>query len=309
MKAVVVNQYGGADKLEVADIPVPSPAADEVLVKIAAAGVNPVDGYFREGFLGDDTFPLVMGSDFAGTVESIGSEVKDFQVGDKVYGYKYLGNGTYAGYATVKADLVAHMPKNLSFEEAAAIPCAGLIALETVAHVLSVSGDDTFLVTGGAGGVGSFAIQVAKARAATVIAVVGTDNVEYVKNLGADTVIDYTKDDYATAVRNIYPDGVTTALATAPQTVSTITAAVADNGHITWITDPNNGPVAERGIKVTYTNGSRGRALLDEFTALVEAGKVTVPIAKVYSLGQAVRAQTEAASGHVQGKLVIRTAA
>lgn len=304
MKAALIHEYGEASKIIVADIPKPTIKDDEVLVEIKAAGVNPVDGIFRQGYLGDGTFPLIMGSDFAGIITAIGKAAQStYAVGDEVYGYKYLGNGTYAEYAAISMDLLARKPKNLSFIEAAAIPCAGLIAYDTIANVLEVSNKDNVLITGGTGGVGSFAIQVARALGAHVVATASTSNQKYLEEQGA-VAIDYQTTDYADEVKRLYPNGVDKALSAIPQTVHTILPTVKSGGRLTWITGPD-GPKMERMIAGGNTNGSRGTQLLNELTTLIERSEMKVSIDKVFSLSQAIEAQRYVDQGHTKGKVVI----
>jgi NADPH:quinone reductase-like Zn-dependent oxidoreductase len=305
MRAIVIDEYGGVDKLKLVDLPVPEAGEHEILVQIKAAGVNAVDTYFREGFLDSKHFPLIMGSDFAGVVTAIGSKVSEFKVGDEVYGYKYMGNGTYCEYMAIPTEFAAIKPKGISFEEAAAIPCAGLIAYDCLVNTLGLKSGETVMITGAGGGVGSFAVQIAKHLGAKVIAVSGPDGQEYLRKLGADEIVDYTKGDYVQAVRKLYPQGVDTALAAADPTIATAIGAVKDNGRMTWTAGPK-GAAPERGIEATYTNGSRGTALLDAFTKLVEAGAVKVYIDTTYTLDQAAEAQEEVRRGHAQGKLVIK---
>lgn len=305
MRAVAITAYGDADQLQVMNLPIPEPGKGEVLVRIKAAGVNMVDTFFREGFLGKSKFPLVMGSDFSGVIEKLGAEVTGLSVGDEVYGYKYLGDGTYAEYASVPAALLAKKSPTLSFEEAAALPCAGLIAYDVIVNVLRLQAGETLLITGASGGVGMVGIQVAKSLGVRVMATAGPENQNFLRELGADEAIDYTKGDYVAAVRKLHPDGVDAALSAAATTVQTVAGTVRDHGRLSWITGPD-GPKMERMIAGTFTNGSRGTALLDGLTALVDAGKLPIiHIDKTYDLTTAAEAQEEVRSGHVKGKLVI----
>ncbi|QEA58191.1 NADP-dependent oxidoreductase [Leuconostoc koreense] len=200
MKAAVIDQYGGREQLKVIDIPVPTIQADEVLVENMATSINPIDYKAREGFLKQMfpwQFPVILGWDIAGIVASTGSEVANFKVGDPVFSRPDIDtrrmNGSYAEYTAVKADKLALKPNNISFVEAAAVPLAGLTALQML-RKLQLSSNQKILIQAGAGGVGIYAIQLAKMLGAYVVTTASQNNHEFVKSLGADFVIDYHKD-------------------------------------------------------------------------------------------------------------------
>ena len=173
MKAVAVEQIGGPEQLQLLEVPVPAPGRGEVLVRIEAAGVNAVDAMFREGYLDSGARPLVMGSDFSGVIERLGEDVHDLSVGEEVYGYKLLGNGTYAEFAVVPSGYVAPKPASLTHLEAAALPCVALTAFQAVVDALDVQAGETVAIIAAAGGVGSVAVQLAADRGAHVLAVAG----------------------------------------------------------------------------------------------------------------------------------------
>lgn len=201
MKAIVIDQYGDKEELKEKELSKPEPDADEVLIEIQAAAVNPIDwklryGYLKERFSFD--FPIVLGWDAAGIVEKTGGDVDTFKKGDRVFVRPELTNrGTYAEYTTAKEELVAKIPKNISYKEAAAVPLAGLTAYQCLVDVGKLKSEDKVLIHAGAGGVGSFAIQIAKNLGAYVAATASTKNIEFLKSLGADKVIDYTKEDFS----------------------------------------------------------------------------------------------------------------
>lgn len=305
LKAIAIEQYGGVEQLKSLQLPIPELKNEEVLVCIKAIGVNAVDTYFREGYLGDGTFPLIMGSDFSGVVTKIGNNVSSVAVGDEVYGYKYLGNGTYAEFAAVDESLLAKKPANTTFEEAAVLPCAGLIAVDSIVNTLRVQAGETILITGASGGVGMIAVQVAKSRGAIIIATASSKNLDFVRALGADVVIDYSTD-WVSRVNELYPGGVDTALATAEATVKMIIHAVNDNGRLTWITGPD-GSKLERGITGSATNGSRGTELLNQMSMLVQTKAIhTIHIDHTFTLDEAKEAQIKVIEGGYRGKLVIK---
>jgi 2-desacetyl-2-hydroxyethyl bacteriochlorophyllide A dehydrogenase len=201
VKAIVINQYGDKNELKEEELEKPEPKADEVLIEIHAAAVNPIDWKLRYGYLEDKfafDFPIVLGWDAAGIVTEVGENVSSFKEGDRVFVRPELTNrGTYAEYTTAKADLVAEIPENISFEEAAAVPLAGLTAYQCLVDVGKLESGNKVLIHAGAGGVGSFGIQIAKNMGAYVATTGSTKNVEFLKSLGADEVIDYTKDDFS----------------------------------------------------------------------------------------------------------------
>jgi NADPH:quinone reductase-like Zn-dependent oxidoreductase len=202
MKAILRPTYGTADVLQLADIEKPAPAEDQILVKVRAASVNPIDWHLMRGtpYLMRLGFGLPkprsprLGADFSGTVESIGNRVSRFKSGDEVFG---VGRGSFAEYLTISEDKVAAKPAGLTFEQAAALPIAGLTALQALRDKGQVERGQQVLINGAAGGVGTFAVQIAKSLGAEVAAVCSTPNVEFVRSLGAILVFDYTKDDFA----------------------------------------------------------------------------------------------------------------
>lgn len=307
MKAVAVRQTGGPDQLEVLELPVPDPAAGEVLVRIEAAGVNEVDGMFREGYLDSGVRPLVMGSDFSGEVVQLGPGVEDLAKGQEVYGYKLLGNGTYAEFTAINAAWVGRKPANISHAEAAAFPCVGLTAYQAMIDGLDVQADEVVLVTGAAGGVGTVAVQLALARGARVLATASPHNVQYLESLGVEAVIDYHDADWPQAVRHLYPDGIDAVLTTrGGETKRRSTDIIRDGGRLVWISgDDKQGPPMQRMIAGRYVGGMPQRCTLDSLTKLIEAGQLMMPIEQLYSLEDAAAAQERVASGRVRGKLVI----
>ncbi|MGQ2286864.1 NADP-dependent oxidoreductase [Leuconostoc suionicum] len=200
MKAAVINHYGGREQLEVIDMPIPKVKSDEVLVENMATSINPIDYKAREGLLKrmfQWQFPVILGWDIAGIVASIGDDVTNFKVGDPVFARPDIdskgANGSYAEYTAVKANKLAIKPNNISFVEAAAVPLAGLTALQMLRKI-QLSSNQKILIQAGAGGVGIYAIQLAKMLGAYVVTTASQNNHEFVKSLGADSVIDYHKD-------------------------------------------------------------------------------------------------------------------
>ncbi|WP_311136815.1 NADP-dependent oxidoreductase [Hymenobacter cellulosilyticus] len=208
MKAVRIHAFGGPEVLQLEEVARPVPAADEILIKVYASGVNPVDWGIREG--GNDVLrpylalPMTLGWDAAGVVEAVGSEVTGFQVGDAVYGEpNFPGAGSYAEYCTSKATQFALKPKSLSFMAAAGVPLAGLTAWTALFEQGKLQPGQRVLVQGASGGVGGFAVQFAKAKGAYVIGTASAANLDYVKQLGADEVIDYRSQEVVALVQDV----------------------------------------------------------------------------------------------------------
>jgi NADPH:quinone reductase-like Zn-dependent oxidoreductase len=201
MKAIVIDQYGDKEELKENQLEKPEPEANEVLIEIHAAAVNPIDWKLRYGYLKDKLsleFPIVLGWDASGIVKKLGKEVESLNKGDRVFVRPELTNrGTYAEYTTAKENLVAKMPENIDFKEAAAVPLAGLTAYQTLVDVGKLDSGDRVLIHAGAGGVGSFAVQIAKNMGAYVATTASSKNIEFLKSLGVDEVIDYTEDDFS----------------------------------------------------------------------------------------------------------------
>jgi len=200
MKASIITEYGEGVNLQMSTLPKPSITEDEVLIEVVAAGVNPVDFHVRNGMIKDmdvHTLPLVLGWDAAGIVSKIGKNVKDLKVGDEVFVFAPIfGQGAYAQYISVKANLVALKPKTLNFVQSAAIPLAAVTAYQGLFRDGALQKGQKVLIHNASGGVGGFAVQLAKNAGAYVIAIASTSKEEYVKSLGADEFIDYTSTNF-----------------------------------------------------------------------------------------------------------------
>ncbi|MEO1763959.1 MAG: NAD(P)-dependent alcohol dehydrogenase, partial [Cyanobacteria bacterium J06629_18] len=199
MKAMVIYKYGDADVLRYEEVEAPKIKPDELLVKVHAAGVNPIDWKIRKGMLkviSGNKFPMILGFDLAGEVLEVGSQVENFRVRDEIYGSLSVPGGAYAEFAVVSQKMAAVKPANISFEEAAALPVAALTALQSLRDKANIQPLQTVLVNGASGGVGIFAVQIAKALGAEVTGVCSGKNLDFVKSLGADITIDYTEEDF-----------------------------------------------------------------------------------------------------------------
>ena len=308
MRAIAVKQFGGVDQLQPMELPIPTPNPGEILIQIVASGINPVDVLLREGFAAGSSpqFPIIMGVDLSGIVVSVGSGSK-LKPGDEVYAHKQGGNGTYAEYAVLPAEWVARKPTTLEHTEAAAVPCVALTAYQVLTEVLQLKAGETILITGGAGGVGSMAVQIAVDIGADVIATASSRNHSFLKELGVSEVIDYNTTDFVEAVRSRHPDGVDAVFTTVGgDTKFRSIKAVKDRGRLVWISseDPQ-GPTTERGIKGTMFYARADAKSLDNISALINTGKLKCFIEDVLALKQAKEAQQRVASGRVRGKLVL----
>ena len=317
MRAMITPQFGPPDLFEERDTKRPQPGPGEVLVRVVAAGTNPVDAKYRSSgdAIGLET-PIVLGSDVSGVVEEVGAGVTDLAPGDKVYYTPEVAgprsNGGYAEYHVVPADIVARKPASLSHEEAAAVPLAGGTAYEAIVRRLDVKVGETALIHGGAGGVGSFAVQIAKAAGARVLATAGPDNQETLASLGADVTIDYTRQDVAeVALEDTEGAGVDAVLDTVGgETVVKSIPATKPFGRLATILG------AQGDLTLLYRKNqtlygvflTRERARLDELTRLIERGQVRPLVEEVLDLREVGRAHERLDSGHGRGKVVLRVA-
>ena len=306
MRAITYSRYGGADVLELTEQPTPKVGADTVLVRVRAASVNPVDWKLRQGYLDaimDVRFPVVPGWDVAGVVESVGLDTPELQVGDEVFGYvrkDWVHGGTFAEYVSAPVRTLARKPTTLSFEEAAAVPLAGLTAYQSIRRA-GVTAGQTVLVHAAAGGVGGFAVQIAAALGATVVGTASEANHEYLRALGAQAVT--YGDGLVERVRALAPDGVDVVLDYgSPDAVATAPSLLREGGTIASIVDAK----ARDELGGHYVWVRPDSADLAALGALIDDGKVGVEVAQVFDLADAAAAHEASASGHVRGKVVVR---
>src|SRR4051794_19440071 len=312
MNAAVIHHYGSTQELHLETVPRPEPGAGEVLVAVAAAGINPVDYKTREGWgvagsLGDHPFPLILGWDVAGTVAEVGTGVRDLARGDAVFGlirFPDLGRA-YAEYATAPADQLAPRPASLTAEQAAAVPLAALTAWQTLFDVAHVEAGQRVLITRGAGGVGQFAVQLAAAAGAHVTATGSARNAQLVTGLGAERYLDYAADrlDADGPVYDVIVDLVQTR-----DTEAQSYAAIAPDGVVVQIPYGVHADVPA-GIRVTTHQVHPDGAQLREIGARIDRGELRVHVEQVFPLAEAAAAQARSESGHTRGKLVLSTAA
>jgi len=319
MRAVVHRRYGSPEVLEIHDADRPAVTDDGVLVRVRAAAVNPVDWYGMTGrpYVARPMMGMrgpkdsSVGVDFAGTVESVGDAVKDFRPGDEVFG---LGNGAFAEYVCVR-DAVAPKPARLTFEEAAGVPVAGFTALQALRDRGRVEPGQKVLVNGASGGVGTFAVQIAKHLGAEVTGVCSTRNVDLVRSLGADHVVDYTQEDFTRGDRryDLLLDIAGTRSFAACRRVLTPGAKVVVIGAPK--DPPMLGPLrhiaamrlasVRSGHQVIFFVAKPNRADLGTLGDLIESGKIRPVIDRRYGLDEVTDAFRYLAEGHARGKIVL----
>ena len=313
MRAVGIREFGGRDRLEVMDVPEPKVGADSVLVRVRGAGVNPVDWKIREGRLDPawpHVFPVVPGWDVSGTVERVGPAVTTVAPGDQVFAYcrkHFIGEGAYAELVTVPEASVAHKPRTLHLERAAAVPLCALTAYQALFFGAGLTAGETVLVQAAAGGVGSFAVQLAADAGAEVIATASEQNHEYVLGLGALEVVDYRDADVVEAARAIAPDGVDVVLDVyGGEALRRSVDAVRDEGRIVSIGQPPTDEIfRQRGIEPAYVFVRPDAEQLAELADMVDDERLSVHVDEVLPLEEAARAHELSEAGHVRGKLVL----
>ncbi len=309
MKAVVIHEYGDPEVLKYEDIPRPEPKDDQLLIRVIAAGVNPVDGMIRSGMFareGNRAFPIILGGDVAGVVEKVGSKITKFKSGDPVFAYVSLDNsGGYAQYALVTEREAAPKPKSLTYVEAAAVPVVAMTAWQALVDTAKLSGGQTVLIHGGSGGVGSFAIQIAKARGAKVIATASTANQDFLKQLGADVAIDYTKQKFEDVAKDV--DVVLDSIGR--DTLARSYAVVKKGGIIvSLVARPKESELEKHGIRGTALNAEPNSGELAEIGKLIDDKKIKVIVSQTFPLSEAMKAQEQVATGHTRGKVVLKVA-
>ncbi len=303
MKAIRIHDYGNVDQLCYEDAPVPEIAPDEVLIRIHAAGVNPADWKSRQGLMRQVrplNFPAILGGDAAGTVERVGAAVSRFKPGHPVVARV---NGSYAEFAAIKTDAVGHAPERIPLAHAAGIPIAAGTAWTVLFEVADLRNTKTILIQGGAGGVGTFAIQLAKLAGLKVIATTSTGNRDFVESLGADRVIDYTSEDVARQT-----DRVDLVLDTVGgEVLKQSLPLVRRGGQLLSIAAPPDEAAAKAcGVDARFVRSNLTGIKLEEIGGLIDAGKISVIVAQEFPLAEAKAAHTLSETGHVRGKIILR---
>lgn len=309
MKAAQINSYGSADVLKLnPDAPKPGLQPGQVLVKVHAAGVNPFDWQVREGYMKEVIplkFPATLGGDVAGLVAEVAEGASGFEIGQSVYGQANAvnGQGSYAEYTPVKAESLAIKPDSLDFVTAAAAPLAGVSAIQALIDQAQLKSGQKVLVHGAAGGIGSFAVQLAKHLGAHVAATAATEDLDYVKSLGADEVIDYKTQDFSALVKDY--DVV---FDTVGGKTFTKSHQVLKPGGVlvTMAAQPDEVLAKQFGVTAVHQNTQVTRARLARLSELLEQKVLTVHVDKAFPLEQAGEAQAYIQTGKHRGKVVLK---
>ena len=307
MKAAFIEQFGGPEVLKYGDLPDPVAGPGEVVVDIVAASVNAADWKFRAGQYarhGQIKFPQIPGRDFSGTVSALSSGVGDLGIGDAVFGVLDAGReGTYCEKIAIKAAIIAKKPDGLSHVNAAALALTGLTAVNSLEDTLKLKRGETILIQGGAGGVAGFAIQLAKHIGARVITTTSTANMDYVRSLGADQVIDYSKQDFTKVV-----SGCDAVFDTVGDDVAMKSFAVLKpGGRAAFIASGAEAPKPDRGnVTALRPPVPRSRAAMERVAGLIVSGAVRPPEVKLFKLSQAAEAHRLSEGRHFRGKLVFQ---
>ena len=324
MRAMTIDRCGGPEELHMADVEMPRVGPGEVVIRLAYAGVNPVDWKCREGWLSrffEYKFPFVLGFAGAGIVSSIGDGVSEFQVGDRVVTSSNQGkgeNGTYAEYVKSSATRVAHLSETVDFAVGASIPTAAVTSWEAVFGTGALQPGQSVLINGGAGGMGSFAIQFAKYAGARVAATCGPKNLDYVRDLGGDLAIDYRSQNVRDAVLQWAPQGVDLLIDLVGQgTILDGVHMVKQGGRIvpiaTLIDDEqqyDKAVAAARDIRIipTMSNSALAGEQLRSIVDLYNKGLLRPPAIEILPLAETAEAHRRVREGHVRGKIVLKVA-
>ena len=334
MKAVFIRKFGGNDRVEIGEMPMPDVGPDDLLVRVRAASVNPIDFKIRDGLLQPISpykLPLVLGCDLCGEVQSVGARVSTFKAGDVVYARLDKKRiGAFAEYAAVRAADAAPKPAPLDHIAAASVPLAGLTAWQALTEVAKVQPGHKVLIQSGSGGVGTLAIQLAKLLGAYVATTVGERNVELVRRLCADEVIDYRKDAFDAVLSGydmvfdmhggdfvlrafsiLKPGGIVVSIGGVPSVK--VARAMGANPLVllalAWHNRRIEAAARKRGMRYEYMFMSPSGAQLAELGAFIDQGRLTPIIDRVFPLAETRGALSYVSEGHATGKVVIEVAA
>ena len=306
MRVIQVYSYGGPEQLKLEQKPRPEPQAGEVLLRVHAAGVNPVDWKIRQGLLKDFmpvTFPYTPGIEVAGVVEDVGPGVTASEIGQAVFGQS--ARGAYAEYITAPVEALALKPETLSFAEAATVPVGATTAWRALFEHGGLQAGQRVLIQGAAGGVGLFAVQFAKWKGAQVIGTASTANLDFVRGLGADTVVDYTTTPVESVIQDVdlVLDGI------GAETLISSLAVIKRGGTLISIAGPPSQETAKaRGVHATMIRSQPSRELLQIVTRLIDEGRLKVTAGKTFPLSEVQQAHEYSRSGHGRGRIVLQIA-
>lgn len=303
MKAVYVRQWGGSDAAVIEEVEPPKPGPGEILVHVKATSINPVDWKIREGFLQDYiALPILLGSDVAGDIEALGEGVEGWEVGTPVYGMKGLRGGAYADYTTVLPNEIARKPQTLSYAEAAATPHAGLTAWFALFLAADLREGQRILIHAAAGGVGHFAVQLAKMKGAYVIGTATTRHEAFLRQLGVDEFVDYAATPFEDVVKDVDVVFDTVGFGTAERSLPTLKPG----GTLACIvTPPPFEAAAERQINAKFVSEQPTTRLLTELAQIIDAGRIRPYLQQTFRFDQIHDALQLSQGLHVQGKLAV----
>jgi NADPH:quinone reductase-like Zn-dependent oxidoreductase len=302
MKAVFIEQYGGPEVLKYGDLPDPAAAPGEVVIDVVATSINAADWKARAGQYGQSKFPLVLGRDFSGVVSAVGKGVEDLKIGDSVFGVCETGQeGAYAEKVAIKAAIIAKKPEGLSHVDAAAVALTGLTALSAIEATLKLEAGERILIQGGAGGVAGFAVQLARHIGARVITTTSAANADYVRDLGADEIIDYNAQDFTKVVTDCDAVFDTVGGDVAQKSF----AVLKPGGRAAFIASGAQAPKPDRNdVSSLRPAVRRSRQSLERIAELLRSRAIRPPELKLYRLAEAVEAHRLSESRHFRGKLV-----
>lgn len=307
MKAIIMNQYGESEELVETELSKPEINPDQVLIEMHATAINPIDWVMRSGYMAESMpveFPFILGWDAAGVIAEVGQDVTQFKVGDEVFARPATENGTYAEYIAVEEDLVALKPNNISFNEAASVPLAGLTAWQCLVDFGQIQAGDKVLIHAGSGGVGSLAIQIAKSFGAYVLSTASGKNEAFLKELGVDEFINYETTDFVDVAKDL--DLVVDTMG--GEILEKSLSVVKDGGRLVSISgEPNAEKAKEREITVKSLWLNPNGKQLAELGELIEKGEVKPYIGHTFPFtAQGLRdAHDLSATRHAKGKIVI----
>ncbi|MBV9231909.1 MAG: NADP-dependent oxidoreductase [Chloroflexi bacterium] len=303
MRAIQVHRYGGPEQLKLEEKPRPEPQAGEVLLRVHAAGVNPLDWKIRQGLMKDFmpmTFPYIPGIEVAGVIEEVGPGVTAFESGQAVFGQS--ASGAYAEYIALSVETLALKPRSLSFVEAATAPVGAMTAWRALFEHGGLTSGQRVLIQGAAGGVGLFAVQLAKWKGAQVIATASTANLDFVRELGADIVVDYTTTPIESVVQDVdlVLDGV------GGETTSNSLAVTRPGGTlISTASPPPQQQAQARGVRATMIRSQPSSSLLQTLTQLIDEGRLKVTPGRTFPLNEVQQAHAYGQRGRGRGRIVL----
>lgn len=303
MKAVRIHEFGGPEVLKYEDIPEPHPGPDEIRVKVIAAGVNPIDWKMRRGLIGEMPFPLTMGLDVAGIVDTVGEGEVFFQSGEEIFAKVSIGQGGYAEYTVVNSTQAARKPESIEFIESAAIPTAGLAAWQSLFDIAGLEKGQSIFVHGAAGGVGTFAVQFARWKGAYVIGTASGGNAQFLKSIGADEVIDYRNQRFEDLVGNL--DVVLDTVG--GDTFERSWEVLKPGGFlVSTVASIPEGVPEKHGVRAkTLMTRSNGKELA-QIATIIDEQQIKPIVTTVLPLKKARKAHEMSESRHTRGKIVLR---